>query len=97
MPTKVLELIAELRNGLEAKHGRGREREGELYQECRSKTAFVACLQSRRARLRYRWTWPSGERVLLLVGIPPEGGEAAIRLDYYCKPARVLSVNESAL
>jgi hypothetical protein len=73
-----LELIAELRNGLEAKYGPAREREGELHPDCRSKADFVTCLQTRRARLRYLWSWPSGEKILLLVGIPPEGGEAAL-------------------
>jgi hypothetical protein len=91
-----LDIIAELRNGLEAKYGPPREREGELHPDCRAKSTFVACLQSRRARLRYLWSWPSGEQILLLVGVPPAGGEAAIRLDY-TRPARAISVNESAL
>jgi hypothetical protein len=94
--TDWLGTIAELRNGLEVKYGPARERDGELPEDCRTKTAFINCLQNKRVRLRYVWSWPSGERVTLVVGVPQQGGDAAIHLVYYKSP-RALSIDESAL
>ncbi len=47
-------------------------------------------------RLRYGWSWGSGQSLLLLVGIPMESNEPAIRLVYAGSKADS-TLNESAL
>lgn len=77
-----LGVITMLRTSLERKYGEPGRRDGRLPDECRPVDAFVDCLKTRKARLRYVWSWGTGQNIALLAGIPPEGGEAAVRLTY---------------
>lgn len=49
---------------------------------CRAADAFERCLKTRRVRLRYTWSWGSGQNITLLMGVPLEGSIPAIRVTY---------------
>jgi hypothetical protein len=91
-----LKVLSELRSKLESKYGPPGTREGRVPENCRAADAFVACLEARRVRLRYGWTWGAGQSLLLLVGIPLESNVPAIRITYAGK-AGGGKLNESAL
>lgn len=95
-PSGWLNVLAELRSKLESKYGPPGTRQGHVPENCQAADAFVACLKTRRVRLRYGWTWGSGQSLLLLVGIPLEGNVPAIRITYAGK-ASGGKLNESAL
>jgi hypothetical protein len=88
--------IAELRSKLEKKYGPPAVRDGEIPFECRTKEAFTGCLARREIRLRYGWTWSTGQSINLTVGAARAGEQPAIRIDW-AKPIRSLAVNDSAL
>jgi hypothetical protein len=53
-------------------------------------------VKTQRVRLRYGWTWGSGQNLSLLVGMPLEGNVPAIRITYEGKGGGG-KLNESAL
>ena len=77
-----LAIIAEVLKKLEMKYGAPGRHESTLPEDCRASETFVDCLKTRRARLRYGWSWGTGESLTLLVGIPLQGGAPAIRIIY---------------
>jgi hypothetical protein len=77
-----LPVIAEVLKKLEAKYGAPGTRQATVPEDCRAGEAFVGCLKVRRARLRYAWSWGSGQSITLLVGTPLQGGAPAIRIIY---------------
>lgn len=91
-----LKVLAELRSKLESKYGPPGTRQGHVPENCQAPDAFAECLKTRRVRLRYGWTWGSGQSLLLHVGIPLEGNVPAIRITYAGKKSGD-KLNESAL
>ncbi len=91
-----LTVLSDLRSKLESKYGPPGTRQGRVPENCQSADAFADCVKTRRVRLRYGWTWGSGQSILLLVGMPLEGNVPAIRITYAGKSGRG-KVNESAL
>lgn len=91
-----LKVIAELRAKLEGKYGAPGIRQGNVPGECRPAEAFVGCLKSRRVRLRYGWSWGSGQSITLLIGVPLDASVPAIRVTYAGASSPGV-VNEAAL
>jgi len=91
-----LKVIADLRTKIETKYGAPGIRQGNVPEACRAADAFVACLKNRRVRLRYGWSWGSGQSITLLIGVPLDANLPAIRLTYAGAKSQG-GVNESAL
>lgn len=91
-----LKVLAELQSKLESKYGPPGTRQGSVPEDCQSADAFVGCVKTRRVRLRYGWSWGSGQTLTLLVGMPLEDNVPAIRISYAGKSSGG-KLNESAL
>jgi hypothetical protein len=87
--------VDELKTKLSAKYGEPATATP-LRAECVGADGFARCFKEGDERLHYTWTWSSGEQLLLVVGKPSKGGEAAIRLQYKRDPGR-LSVDTAGL
>jgi hypothetical protein len=88
--------LAELRTKLAEKYGAPYDSAANVPPNCRTDAELVACFD-KGLRLRFTWTWKSGERLELSAGKPAKSeGDTAIRVEYE-KPAPTLGADASAL
>jgi hypothetical protein len=58
--------------------------------DCRADAELIGCIESESVRLRYTWTWPTGERMNLFFGKgDTRDGAPAIRLQYVKAPSAI--------
>ena len=94
--TKWASALAELKTKLSEKYGVPADSDASLPSNCRSDSEMLACFD-KGLRLRFGWSWKSGETLRLSAGKPETGdGPAAIRLEY-ARPEGALGADASAL
>jgi hypothetical protein len=73
--------VGELETKLSRKYGAPQSKPA-IAAECQAEPAFTRCFKEGDQRLRYQWSWTSGEQITLLAGKPSGGGEPSIRVQY---------------
>lgn len=75
--------VGDIKDKLVTKYGPPAERVDMVPFECRKDEAsFDRCMENGTMRLRFGWSWPSGQRIALVAGQPTMGGSAAVRIEY---------------
>jgi hypothetical protein len=92
-----LKAYRDLMGQLETKFGASEAGTNGLPPSCASDDIIATCIDNESVSLRYTWSWPTGERVnLLLAKDNDTKREAAIRIQYV-KPPTTLRTKADAL
>lgn len=88
-------IVGDLRTKLSQKYGEPRSTTA-LPSECATPASFTQCFKEGDHKLRYGWSWLSGEQLLLLVGKPSPEAAASIRVQYK-REAATMAVDAAGL
>lgn len=85
-----LSVFGDLKGQLDTKYGAPEPTAISVTSDCREDSQLLGCIESESVRMRYTWTWPSGERMNLFLGMGDgSAGTPAIRLQYVKAPSAI--------
>jgi hypothetical protein len=92
--------LASIRNALVSKYGESQDNDVRMPKSCLTEANFLSCVTDGRARVSYKWAWPSGAKVRYWIKKDPgpgdDGSGPSIQI-VYSKPQPQAPVESSQM